>query len=707
MLGAIIGDIIGSRFEWHNIKTKEFELFVKECRPTDDSIMTLAIAKALLCCDGRDFSQLGEQTVRCMQRIGRKYPLVGYGKKFTFWLMSLNPQPYNSLGNGAAMRVSPCAYVAETLDEALELAKTVTEVTHNHPEGIKGTQATVAAVFLALHGSSMAEIREHIDRNYYPMNFTLDEIRPTYKIDGSCQGTVPQAITAFLESTSFEDAIRNAISIGGDSDTIAAITGSIAGAYYDIPEMFRLLITPFLDEFQLGIIKRFESRYGKRRPCDHSCMASGKTAKESICEKSETEENRPDTICMADGTQVKTLEELREHFDLISVLEHYTNGKLLEWLENLHYEEEAAAVAAMNPFMDEFEEALCALLGVPFSLDEMIRIYEKAANENNAEAQFRFGCCYMFFHGIIHSRGAKAKTRNHKKMLKGVEWIRRAADQGHPFAQYSLGNFYHYEQRNKKDANIWYQKAADQGYIEAQYSLGTLESCMKAAAHGHIRAKVRIGNIYYKKGSVENDRKAVKWYREAAEQGNVEAAYKLCLCYLTGRGVDKDDTEALKWCEAACSADNLSAMVGIAAGDPEDSMTGVNAKSIMMAAFRIGEWYFYGFYVEPNLREAAKWYHRAFLEGEHWRIANKLDLCLALFTDAELAYKHDEPPETLRGVLGQRYLEDTAVIANRDYNANVSMLRGNDQICPAYMCYIPEESEENDMAELRRYRANR
>lgn len=264
MLGAIIGDIVGSRFEWHNIKTKEFELFTRECRPTDDSVMTLAIAKAILSCNGEDFSGLGEKAVGCMQELGNHYPRAGYGGHFRKWLAQENPQPYNSFGNGAAMRVSPCAYAAGTLDEALQLAKAVTEVTHNHPEGIKGAQATTAAIFLALHGGSIEEIRAHIHENYYPMNFTLDEIRPAYEFDVSCQGSVPQAIMAFLESTSFEDAIRSAISIGGDSDTIAAITGSIAGAYYGIPMSIRLLAMPYLDKFQLDIVYRFENEYGKR-----------------------------------------------------------------------------------------------------------------------------------------------------------------------------------------------------------------------------------------------------------------------------------------------------------------------------------------------------------------------------------------------------------------------------------------------------------
>lgn len=267
MLGAIIGDIIGSRFEWHNIKTKEFELFTKRCRPTDDSIMTLAIAKTILSCNGKNFSGLGEKAISCMQELGNRYPRAGYGGRFRKWLAQGNPQPYNSFGNGAAMRVSPCAYAADTLNGALELAKTVTEVTHNHPEGIKGAQATTAAIFLALHGSSIEEIRKHIDQNYYPMNFTLDEIRPEYEFDVTCQGSVPQAIMAFLESTSFEDAIRSAISIGGDSDTIAAITGSIAGAYYGVPAAIRLLAIPFLDEFQLDIVYRFENKYEKRCSC--------------------------------------------------------------------------------------------------------------------------------------------------------------------------------------------------------------------------------------------------------------------------------------------------------------------------------------------------------------------------------------------------------------------------------------------------------
>lgn len=261
MLGAIIGDIAGSRFEFNNIKTKDFELFTEECEPTDDSIMTLAVAKAIMECKN-DYSGLGKHAVRCMQELGCSYPDAGYGGHFIDWIYMEDPEPYNSFGNGAAMRVSPCAYAAKSLKEAKELSGAVTEVSHNHPEGIKGAEATTVAIYMALHGSSISEIRSAITDNYYPMDFTLDEIRKDYRFDVTCQGSVPQAIEAFLESTDFEDAVRNAVSIGGDSDTIAAITGSIAEAYYGIPSKIREKALSFLDETLLEILRKFEKKYG-------------------------------------------------------------------------------------------------------------------------------------------------------------------------------------------------------------------------------------------------------------------------------------------------------------------------------------------------------------------------------------------------------------------------------------------------------------
>lgn len=232
MYGAIIGDIIGSKYEFDNIKTKDFPLISEGCSYTDDSIMTAAVARALLRAhEGAEFRPV---LIEEMQSFGRTYPHPqgGYGRRFSTWLHSGDPQPYNSYGNGSAMRASPCGIIAVTLDEALALAKVSAEVTHNHPEGIKGAQAVAAAVFLAKRSLNKDQIREYLQENFYPLDRSLDEIRPDYGFYESCQKTVPEAIQAFLESVSYEDAIRNAVSLGGDSDTIGAITGAIAWSYY-------------------------------------------------------------------------------------------------------------------------------------------------------------------------------------------------------------------------------------------------------------------------------------------------------------------------------------------------------------------------------------------------------------------------------------------------------------------------------------------
>ena len=260
MLGAIIGDRVGSRFEWNNIKTKEFEFLTYKCFFTDDTVMSLAIAKAIMESE-EDYSNLSGKAVQYMQEIGRLYPGSGYGTGFNKWITSNNPQPYNSYGNGAAMRVSACGIVARSIEEAKILSEKVTAVTHNHPEGIKGAEATAVAIYLAKKGKSILEIRDYIDKNYYKMNFTLNSVRESYEFNETCQDTVPQAIMAFFESNSFEDAIRNAISIGGDSDTLAAITGSIAEAYYGIPTDIRKHAITFLDETLLKILIDFENKY--------------------------------------------------------------------------------------------------------------------------------------------------------------------------------------------------------------------------------------------------------------------------------------------------------------------------------------------------------------------------------------------------------------------------------------------------------------
>lgn len=282
MLGAIIGDIVGSRFEWNNDKTKDFEFLTYRNFFTDDTVMSLAIAKALLE-SKNDYSDLGMLAIKHMQEIGRKYPEAGYGVMFNDWLFSDNPKPYNSFGNGAAMRVSSCGIVAKSIEEAKLLSKKVTEVTHNHPEGIKGAEAVAVAIYLARTGKNILEIRDYINKHYYKMIFKLDDIREKYEFNETCQETVPQAIEAFLESKSFEDAIRNAISIGGDSDTIAAITGSIASAYYGIPTDIRKHVVTYLDEQLLKILLEFEHKYpSKIEKNNHLGVVSIKPLKSKI-----------------------------------------------------------------------------------------------------------------------------------------------------------------------------------------------------------------------------------------------------------------------------------------------------------------------------------------------------------------------------------------------------------------------------------------
>ena len=254
MIGAIAGDIIGSVYEAYQIKTKDFPLFHPRCRFTDDTVLTVAVADAIL--TDRPY----EQSVR---EIGRLYPEAGYGRAFIGWLFSEHPQPYNSWGNGSAMRVSPVGFAFNTEDEVLSEAEKTANISHNHPEGIKGAQATALAVLLARMGYTKEEIRGQIGQRFgYNMNRTVDDIRPTYSFDVSCRGTVPEAIIAFLDSTSYEDAVRNAISLGGDSDTLACITGGIAEAFYrDVPDDIRAKVRELLSQGLLGIAEAFCEKY--------------------------------------------------------------------------------------------------------------------------------------------------------------------------------------------------------------------------------------------------------------------------------------------------------------------------------------------------------------------------------------------------------------------------------------------------------------
>ena len=257
MIGAIIGDIVGSRFELFGIKTKEFKLFNKTNTFTDDTVLTIAIGKALLMCKG-DYSQLEQNAILCMKEFGKKYPNAGYGPNFERWLNN-KTEAYQSYGNGSAMRVSATAYFAKDLAELKLLVEAVTKPTHNHKEGIKGAMATASAIWLALHKKNKAEIKEHIEKYYYNLDFSYEQLLKDYKFDMTCQGSVPQSIYAFLISNSYEDAIRTAISMGGDTDTMGAITGSIAEAFYGVPNTLKKKAYKYLDGELLKILSEINN----------------------------------------------------------------------------------------------------------------------------------------------------------------------------------------------------------------------------------------------------------------------------------------------------------------------------------------------------------------------------------------------------------------------------------------------------------------
>lgn len=256
MLGAIIGDIVGSRFEHENLKSKTFEFFSQECHFTDDTVMTIAIGNVLR--NNLDYHQdIRNETIKEMQRLGHIYPNIGFGTLFYNWLVQENPKPYGSYGNGAAMRVSACGIVAKNLSEVKTLSRQVTDISHDHPEGLLAAFVTAGCVCLARQGQPKTIIFDFAS-SHYNIDFRLDAIREDYAFDATCQETMPVALAAFFESDSFEDAIRNAISVGGDSDTIAAITGSIAAEYFGIPRGIYKQGKTFLDAALLADLDAFE-----------------------------------------------------------------------------------------------------------------------------------------------------------------------------------------------------------------------------------------------------------------------------------------------------------------------------------------------------------------------------------------------------------------------------------------------------------------
>lgn len=261
MLGAIIGDIVGSPYEfsYNRLKTTKLPLWNSDCRFTDDTVMTLAIADALMRSEdeGSDFRT---EAVKSMRRFALRYPAAGYGGRFSMWTVEDDPQPYGSWGNGSAMRVSSIGWAFDTLEKTEQMAEASADVTHNHPEGIKGAQATAAAIFLARTGSTKEQIKSYIEQRFgYDLDFTLDAIRPEYTFDVSCQGSVPQSIVAFLEASDYEETIKLAISLGGDTDTMACIAGAIAEAYWGVPEDIAAEGRKYLDAFQTDVLNRWDA----------------------------------------------------------------------------------------------------------------------------------------------------------------------------------------------------------------------------------------------------------------------------------------------------------------------------------------------------------------------------------------------------------------------------------------------------------------
>ena len=263
MYGAILGDIIGSPYEFdRGRKSKDFPLFSPDSTYTDDSVMTLAVADAFLSiAPNTDDAEIRRRLIQSMQTYGQAFPHAGYGGMFRRWLKDPNPQPYGSYGNGSAMRVSSVGWLFDDLETVRHMARLSAEVTHNHPEGIKGAEATASAIYLSRTGSTKAEIKAYIEANFhYDLSRSCDEIRPTYRHVESCQETIPEAITAFLEGRSFEDVIRTAVSLGGDCDTLTCIAGSIAEGYYGVPEELKQQCRERLPEDLRKILRRFEEK---------------------------------------------------------------------------------------------------------------------------------------------------------------------------------------------------------------------------------------------------------------------------------------------------------------------------------------------------------------------------------------------------------------------------------------------------------------
>lgn len=264
MIGAIIGDTVGSRFEFHNIRTKDFEFLHKHCHPTDDSVMTIAVADAVLKWDseGRpSYDRLSELAVSSMRSWGNRYPYAGYGGHFYQWLADPSMGPYNSCGNGSAMRISAVGWAATSLEECINMSRAVTQVTHNHPDGIKGAEATAVQIFLARNGMGLKDLEKYEKEHYYNYDYDLQFLMKNYSWHSLCNGTCQPAFQCLYESTGYEDSVRNCMAIGGDCDTTGAICGAISEAVYGVPEDLQEKVRAFLEEDQIRVVDELRARF--------------------------------------------------------------------------------------------------------------------------------------------------------------------------------------------------------------------------------------------------------------------------------------------------------------------------------------------------------------------------------------------------------------------------------------------------------------
>ena len=346
MYGAILGDMIGAPYEFdRGKKTKDFPMFVDASRFTDDSVMTIAVAEALLDTKGADEVDVKKALIASMRKWGHKYPNAGYGGRFYTWLRVKEPKPYGSYGNGSAMRVSSAGWLYESIDETRKIARWTAEVTHNHPEGIKGAEATASAIFLARNGSSKDEIKGYIVREFgYDLSRTCDEIRPTYHHVESCQKTVPEAITAFLEGTDFEDVIRTAVSLGGDCDTLTCIAGCMAEAFYGVPIIYEAECKTRLPEDMLAVLTRFDQARGRSEEY-HNDFLDGNNIIEEAIDRYYIEQTRENLIAVLESIRKRMHED--GHFMIPVIppeaavnmidIEHVSVGDTVTSDEELHF----------------------------------------------------------------------------------------------------------------------------------------------------------------------------------------------------------------------------------------------------------------------------------------------------------------------------------------------------------------------------------